>query len=90
MFCKSIHYLLLVALLSVPHINAGSAFMQHARTFNRFGLQSVYALIKPILSYAQSALLDVAPAALYEWVNEDPYEQVDAQVRFTLGSVNKI
>jgi phospholipase A2 len=57
--------------------------MQHARTVNRFNLQDIYAYISPILSHAQSALLGLAPTTLYEWVNEDPYEHVDAQVRFT-------
>lgn len=83
MFRKPIQCLLFSIVLSASTINAGSAFMHHARTVNRFSLQDIYAYISPIISYAQSALLNLEPTALYEWVNEDPYELIDAQVRFT-------
>lgn len=83
MFRKRIQYLLFSIVLSASTINAGSAFMQHARTINRFNLQDIYAYISPILSHAQSALLGLSPTTLYEWVNEDPYEHVDVHVRFT-------
>jgi phospholipase A2 len=69
--------------LLTASLHAETAFMQHARHLDRFGLENIYSYISPVINYAQSALASLAPTAIYEWLNEDPYEHVDAQIRIT-------